>query len=115
MPEMTPTEIKDAFVARGWVKRAGGDLYYDGHGGAAHPHLHLQTSSIHAGPRPQIGGDLRLAVCMLAFSDGRGGTTFVSNYGETVAPDWQVRAAQCPMSAPVHAEFSWIMSYFTEG
>ncbi len=115
MPQMSPTDIKDGFIARGWVRGAGGDLYYNGQGGAVHPHLHLQTSSINSGPRPQIGGDIRMGVCMLAFSNGLRGTTFVSNDGDTIVPDWQGVAAGCNMSAPVAAEFGWIMSYLAEG
>lgn len=115
MTLMMPDQIKRAFMDRGWVKGAGGDLYYNGNRTTAHPHLHLRTSSIHAGPRPMVGRDIRLAVCMLAFSDGQRGRTFISNEGATVTPGWRDVAARCPMSQATAAEFGWIMSYFTEG
>lgn len=115
MTLMMPEEIKQAFVKRGWVKGAGGDLYFNGSKTTAHPHLHLKTSSIHSGLRPMVGRDIRLAVCMLAYSDGQRGRTFLSEAGERVSAGWRDVAARCPMSEATAAEFFWIMSYFTEG
>jgi hypothetical protein len=118
MTKMAPSDVREAFKRRGWAPRAGGDLYFNGHGTSAHPHLHLQLSSIRSGLRPSEGGDIRIAVCMLAFSEGpRGprGKTFIDGYGNNVARDWSTLAQAAPMSGTVRDEFAWIIDYFTSG
>lgn len=115
MPQMMPSDIRDAFIRRGWQSRAGGELYFNGLGTTAHPHLHLQIASLRSGTRPQEGRDIRVSVCMLAYSDGRRGKTFISHDGDTVANNWSALAKSCPMSAAVRDEFAWIIDYFTSG
>ena len=117
MPYMLGTQITDAFVKRGWAKRAGGELYFDGKGGSDHPHLHLRVDTM--GNVVPIGKDVRLAVKMLAWSDGGqgrggGGTSFIQN-GEVKIRAWQGYNARLGMSGGMAEEFAFVMSYFTLG
>jgi len=48
MPYMLGTQITAAFEKRGWARKSGGELYFDGKGGA--DHLHPPSSSKHDGP-----------------------------------------------------------------
>lgn len=115
MPSMMPADIRDAFEDRGWKSRSGGELYFNGLGTTSHPHLHLQIASLRTGTRPREGGDIRLAVTMLAYSDGKHGKTFIKGAGETVVSNWSALAKSCPMSPSVRDEFAWIIDYFTSG
>ncbi len=118
MPKMSPHEIQAAFQRRGWVSGAGGDLYFNGARTTTHPHLHLRIANIHAGLRPEQGGDIRIAVTMLAHSGGAaggGGTTFISNNGDTVRRPWIPAAAGLAMSPGTREELGWIMDYFVNG
>lgn len=117
---MTSGEVQHVLETRNWAVRAGGQLYFDGHGGSEHPHLHLQIASGRTGTLPRIDRDVRIAIVMLAWSDGRqhlggGGKTFIWNEGNSVAPDWANVASRCDMNQAMKREFQWIMSYFTEG
>lgn len=114
MTQMLPTDISDAFRARGWVRGAGGDLYFNGSRTTAHPHLHLQLG----GPRPRVGGDIRLAVGMLAHSGGAqggGGTTFIRNQGDWIRPNWSHDCRGLVMNPATREEFAWILGYFVYG
>ena len=116
MPEqMLPSDIRDKFVQRGWQKRSGGDLYFNGYRTTAHPHLHLQTASLRTGTRPREDGDIRLGVAMLAYSVGNRGKTFIKNGGDTVVGSWAALGKSCPMNPETRREYDWIMDYFTSG
>ncbi|MCO6381101.1 MAG: hypothetical protein JXQ91_19785 [Vannielia sp.] len=118
MTKMMPYEVQDAFLRRGWKSGAGGDLYYNGARTTDHPHLHMRLSNIHGGPRPNVGGDIRMGVTMLAFSGGPGGgggTTFISNNGDTVRPGWKAIAGPLAMNGSIREEFGWVMDYFVNG
>lgn len=67
MPYNMPTVVRTAFANRGWVAQAS-ELFFDGRGGASHPHLHLRLEGRGTVP---VGGDIRAAVKMLAWSDGQ--------------------------------------------
>jgi hypothetical protein len=117
MPYMLPTQISDAFQRRGWARRAGGDLYFDGRGGSDHPHLHLRLDT--GSQVVPVGKDIRLAVRMLAWSDGNqgrggGGRNFIQN-GDPVLRVWQTYMVSLGMPASMGEEFAYIMSYFTQG
>ena len=117
MPYMLPTQLSDAFQKRGWSRRAGGDLYCDGKGGSDHPHLHLRLNT--APNIVPVGKDIRLAVNMLAWSDGQqhtggGGRTFIQN-GKVLLTVWQPYNASLGMNGTMAEEFAYIMSYFTQG
>ena len=113
---MLPTDVSYAFRNRGWKPRAGGDLYFDGLGGTNHPHLHLRLSSQSL---VRIDGDIRMAVKMLAWSDGGqgrggGGITFIRD-GDVIRQQWQAHMQNARMNASMAEEFAYIMDYFTAG
>jgi hypothetical protein len=122
-PSHTPTpeahmasdDISRAFQHRGWVRGAGGDLYYNGEGqSTTHPHLHLRIDGRNF-PVPE-GGDIRGAVTMLAWSDGRqgqggGGRTYIRD-NRVIDSNWHKHQ---PSVAVVVDEFGWIMDYFANG
>lgn len=112
---MMPSDIRDRFLDRGWQSRSGGELYFNGFRTTTHPHLHLQIASLRSGTRPRIGGDLRMAVTMLAYSDGRHGKTFIRDNGNTVVNNWAALGQTCPMNNETREEFAWIMDYFAFG
>lgn len=110
---LSRAQCSDGFVRRGWVRGAGGDLYFDGVGGANHPHLHLRIAGT-GGPR-----DIRAGVSLLAWSDGNqgrggGGTTFIHNGSVTITV-WQPFIASKNMNGNMGEEFAYIMGYFTLG
>jgi hypothetical protein len=111
---MTRDAVSRAFRARGWVRSAGGDLYYNGLRTTTHPHLHVQIGNY---GMVRVGRNIQLAVSMMAWSDGRqgqggGGRTYILD-GEVNDPNWQQNAP--PVNSAVHTEFMWIMDYFTTG
>lgn len=117
MPYMLPTQVSEAFEKRGWKRRSGGDLYCDGLGGSEHPHLHLRLNT--KANTVRVGGDIRMAVNMLAWSDGNqgrggGGKTFIHN-GEVMLKVWQPYNASLGMNGGMAEEFAHIMGYFTLG
>jgi hypothetical protein len=113
---MLPSDVRRAFERLGWVPYSG-DLYFNGAGTTRHPHLHLKTSSQLRLVR--VDRDIRLAVTMLAWSDGGqgrggGGTTFIDG-GNVRIHDWEDYIDIMRMSQAMAGEFSWIMDYFTRG
>ncbi len=113
---MLPSDVRSAFERLGWVPYSG-DLYFNGAGTTTHPHLHLKTSSQFRLVR--VDRDIRLAVTMLAWSDGGqgrggGGTTFIRD-GNVRIQDWEDYIDIFRMSRAMADEFSWIMDYFTRG
>ena len=112
---MTGAELQQAFLARGWVRGAGGELYFNGMQTTGHPHLHMRIATLATGTLPRVGGDIRLGVCMLAYSDGGRGRTFISEAGDRVNLRWRQLAQECPMTPAVRDEFAWIIDYFTSG
>jgi hypothetical protein len=112
---MFTDDISAAFRARGWVRGAGGDLYYNGRNSSDHPHLHLRINGRNT---VREGRDIRLAVTMLAWSDGMqgaggGGRTYIRD-ATVIDPNW--RQNQPPVNyVAVAREFGWIMDYFTTG
>ena len=112
--ELTSYDVFDAFRKRGWVKGAGGELYFDGHGKTDHPHLHLRVKQGMHLP----GKDIRMNVAMLAYSDGKqgqggGGKTYILN-GELRIKFWRPDAEKMENKA-LYDEFTYIMGYYTEG
>ena len=114
MPEfMTRSEIADAFGARGW-KGQSGEYYFDGNGGKLHPHLHMRFNGQGS---VRTGRDIRLAITMLAWSDGRqgqggGGQTYISD-GKVTQRDWKSRVGLC--NGNMADELAWVMDYFCNG
>lgn len=113
MTLMTRSEISDAFVARGWVARQG-NFFFDGRGGSLHPHLHMMLASP---PTVRTGRDIRMAVGMLAWSDGQqhrggGGQTFIQG-GQVTQRDWRMRVGG--VNGGMADELAWIMDYFANG
>jgi hypothetical protein len=111
---MTRDAVSRAFQARGWVRGAGGDLYFNGLRTSAHPHLHARIGNF---GMVRVGRNIQLAVSMLAWSDGMqgqggGGRTYIRG-GEVSDRNWQLNAP--PVNTAVHTEFMWIMDYFTTG
>jgi hypothetical protein len=112
---MFTDDISAAFRARGWVRGSGGDLYYNGRNSTDHPHLHLR---INGRGTVRVGRDIRLAVTMLAWSDGMQGR---GGGGWTYIRDAQVNDANWRQNQPpvntvaVINEFLWIMDYFANG
>ena len=112
---MMSDDVAAAFRARGWIRGAGGDLYYNGHGSTQHPHLHLR---INGRSTVRVGRDIRLAVVMLAWSDGQqgqggGGWTYI-RAGNIVDQNWRRNQPTVDGGAVVE-EFAWIMDYFANG
>ena len=110
---MLSHQVIGVFETRGW-KSSAGSLYFNGKGTTDHPHLHMVIGRT----MPRIDRDVRIAVQMLAWSDGGqgrggGGRTFVAN--EEVRDNWQNQRKYCRMNAEMAAEFEWIMDYFTSG
>ncbi|WP_162232694.1 hypothetical protein [Sphingomonas sanxanigenens] len=85
MPYMMPMAVRQAYELRGWVAQQG-NLYFDGHGGTAHPHLHLIIEARGTVPTAPGPSDIRSAVKMLAWSDGQqhnhGGGRLLIRVGE---------------------------------
>jgi hypothetical protein len=67
---MMPAAVRQSFEARGWVAQQA-NLFFDGNGGSAHPHLHLILESRGTVQTPPGASDIRSAVKMLAWSDGQ--------------------------------------------
>jgi hypothetical protein len=112
---MFTDDISKKFRDRGWVRGSGGDLYYNGNSTTEHPHLHLR---IRGQRTVRVGGDIRLAVSMLAWSDGQqgrggGGWTYIRD-GEIHDRNWR-RNQPSVRSGAVIEEFAWIMDYFANG
>jgi hypothetical protein len=113
MTFMTRSDIADAFGARGWQGRSG-EYFFDGRGGTLHPHLHMRFQGQST---VREGRDIRLAITMLAWSDGRqgqggGGQTYISG-GEVTQRDWKAKVGLC--NPAMAEELAWVMSYFTMG
>lgn len=116
MPEyMLGTEVTDSFKRRGWYP-ASGELFFDGRyeRQTTHPHLHMR---VNGQGTVREGRDVRIAVTMLAWSDGRqgrggGGTTFIRD-GEVTRRDWKLFMARC--NGNMADELAWVMDYFVNG
>lgn len=108
-------DVARAFRDRGWAPGAGGALYYNGNRTTAHPHLHLQINGYNT---VRVGGDIRLAITMLSWSDGLqgqggGGWTYISG-GNVRDYNWRRNQPQINSGAVIE-EFAWIMDYFANG
>ena len=68
MPYHVQVAVRQGFLDRNWIAGAGGDLYFDGQGGATHPHLHLK---IEGRGTVLTVGDIRSSAKMLAYSTGQ--------------------------------------------
>jgi hypothetical protein len=110
---MLSHEVINVFETRGW-KSSAGSLYFNGIGTTAHPHLHLVIGRT----MPRVNRDVRIAVQMLAWSDGGqdrggGGRTFIAD--EQVRDNWNDQLRYCRTNASMARELLWIMDYFTKG
>jgi hypothetical protein len=104
----TADGVADVFKVRGWVRGAGGDLYFNGNRTTDHPHLHLKLNT---GIKIALNGDVRGAVNMLAWSDGGqgmggGGRTFVAGGALKANADTQI--GLCNLNAAMANEVAFI-------
>lgn len=112
-------DIKDRFVARGWVWSSG-SLYYNGNNTAAHPHLHVLINGrntvrranprVHPDDYLSSAGDIRGAITMIAYSDGMqgqggGGTTYM-RLRDPVAAGPRPNGAVPPPASPPRPDYS---------
>ena len=79
-----------------------------------HPHLHMRFNGQGS---VRTGRDIRLAITMLAWSDGRqgqggGGQTYISD-GKVTQRDWKSRVGLC--NGNMADELAWVMDYFCNG
>lgn len=110
---MLSHQVINVFETRDW-KSSAGSLYFNGKGTTEHPHLHLVIGKT----MPRVNRDVRVAVQMLAWSDGGqgsggGGRTFIAD--EQVRDNWERQLGYCRMNADMSRECMWIMDYFTTG
>lgn len=106
--------VADVYKTRGWVRGAGGDLYFNGNRTADHPHLHLKLNT---SVKIALNGDVRGAVTMLAWSDGRqgqggGGRTIVA--GGAAYSNAQTTIGLCNMNAEMAGECTFILGGLTK-
>jgi hypothetical protein len=116
-PHLYSGEVIKVFETMGWVHGSGGELYFNGRGTTAHPHLHLRIGDVSSDYYRVMREkkDVRRAIAMVAWSDGGqgrggGGVTFIRD--GKLLEGVNGKLGRCNLSNAMYREILWILDFF---